>query len=89
MVGGGVIGYFFCFGDYRFMLFFSFCFVIRRVRDLIKGAKSLFFVCDDFQELYFIKDIVEAGLVGDINFYYMVFVERGIGNCFVDYGGFY
>lgn len=47
-----------------------------------KGANSSFLVRGDFQELPFTKDIVEAGLAGDTNLYYMALVERGTGNLF-------
>lgn len=40
----------------------------------------------DFQELHFTKDIVEAGLAGDTNLYYMALVERGTGNHSADSG---
>lgn len=44
-------------------------------------------VLGNFQELHFTKDIVEAGLAGDTNLYYMALVERGTGNCPADDSG--
>ncbi|KAF6083277.1 THO complex 5 [Phyllostomus discolor] len=38
---------------------------------------------EDYMELPFTKDIVEAGLAGDTNLYYMALVERGTGTLFV------
>ncbi|OWK14419.1 THOC5 [Cervus elaphus hippelaphus] len=42
---------------------------------------------EDYMELHFTKDIVEAGLAGDTNLYYMALVERGTGNCSADDSG--
>ncbi|XP_062038608.1 THO complex subunit 5 homolog isoform X3 [Lepus europaeus] len=34
---------------------------------------------EDYMDLHFTKDIVEAGLAGDTNLYYMALIERGTG----------
>ncbi|KAM9055627.1 THO complex subunit 5 isoform 2-T3 [Megaptera novaeangliae] len=76
-VGGRVTGHCCCPGDCRPTSPFSSCSSTRRAGDLTRGATSSPLVLGDFQELHFTKDIVEAGLAGDTNLYYMALVERG------------